>query len=89
MNDKTSTAAVATAVVPAVNTLTSAQEKTIAGFTTKAQSMRFLANLGWKTGPIAKYLSGLVGKNALYTKPVKYQHVRNQLNQKIKTAAQA
>lgn len=53
----------------------------IRAMTTKSAQIRYLASLGWKNGPIAKFLSAIHGKTVIY------QHVRNVLNQKLKTVA--
>jgi hypothetical protein len=77
---KTQTASVTTTAQP-VSTqpaITDEQAAHVKSLTTKAAQMRYLHGLGWKNGPIAKYLSGVYGK------PVLYQHVRNQLNQPLK-----
>lgn len=46
---------------------------------TKSSQIRYLNSLGWKNGPIAKFLSLIHGKQVIY------QHVRNVLNQKLKS----
>jgi hypothetical protein len=48
---------------------------------TKSERIRFLASLGYKNGPISKYLS------TVYGKLVRYQHVRNVLKSPLKKAS--
>jgi hypothetical protein len=75
--------ATATTVVSTTPTqLTEEQDKQVRQMKTKSEQMRFLAMLGWKNGPIAKYLSIVHGK------PVIYQHVRNVLKQPLKKETQ-
>jgi hypothetical protein len=71
---------IVTAVAPAVqpNVLTSEQDQHIRAMKTKSEQMRYLSSLGWKNGPIAKYLT------QVYNKTVIYQHVRNVLRQPLK-----
>ena len=66
---------------PAANTLTSDQEAQVRAMKTKSEQMRFLSSLGWKNGPIAKYLTTVYGKTVIY------QHVRNVLKQPLKKAS--
>lgn len=56
-------------------------ESTVLGLTTKSAQIRYLAAQGWKTGRIASYLSKVHYPNG--EKNVRYQHVRNVLNQKL------
>jgi hypothetical protein len=77
---ETSTATPSTAT-PAANTLTAEQDASVRGMKTKSEQMRFLSSLGWKNGPIAKFLTEVHGKTVIY------QHVRNVLKQPLKSAS--
>ena len=66
-------------VTPApVHELNEEQSAHFKTLTTKNAQMRYLNSLGWKNGPIAKYLSAVWGKTVIY------QHVRNVLRQGFK-----
>ena len=60
-------------------TLTAEQDASIRAMKTKSEQMRYLSALGWKNGPISKYLTQVYGKTVLY------QHVRNVLRQPLKS----
>jgi len=68
----------ATTVITNGIVLNAEQKKLFDPMQTKSERIRYLASLGYKNGPIAKFLS------IVYGKPMKYQHARNVLNQKLK-----
>lgn len=61
--------------------LDEAQKAKFDGMQTKSDRIRFLSSLGYKNGPIAKFLSSVYGKE------VRYQHVRNVLKTPLKKVA--
>jgi hypothetical protein len=65
-------------IAPAANQLSPEQDNHIRAMKTKSEQMRYLSSLGWKNGPIAKYLTLVHGKTVIY------QHVRNVLKQPLK-----
>jgi len=68
-------------------TLTEEQRATFDKMTSKSARIRFLSSLGYKNGPIAKFLTGIYYPDG--SKSVLFQHVRNVLNQPLKTNASA
>ena len=66
----------ALAVAPKVEELPYDDVK-LRSFKTKSEQIRYLNSLGLKNGPISKILT------TVYGKLVRYQHVRNVLNQKL------
>lgn len=81
-NTNTNTAA-APATQPAETSneimLSKDQQSEFDKLTTKSSRIRYLAKLNHKNGPIAKFMS------KYQTKPMLYQHVRNVLNQPLKS----
>jgi hypothetical protein len=77
------TSTVTTPVVGIV--LTQDQQDAFDKMTNKSSRIRFLSSLGYKNGPIAKFLTKVYYPNG--EKTVLFQHVRNVLNQPLKTAA--
>jgi hypothetical protein len=75
--EQPTTPAVAPATTPGI-TLNETQQSAFNAMTTKSERIRFLSSLGYKNGPISKYLS------AVYGKLVRYQHVRNVLKSPLK-----
>lgn len=72
---------VAPATVAPGITLSEADQAKFDAMKTKSERIRFLASFGHKNGPISKYLT------SVYSKLVRYQHVRNVLKTQLKKSS--